>query len=49
MFYRSAETDQINIPQSKEDKILYLTVHFLVNSLLSLVDGSNMFCHVALH
>jgi len=25
-----------------------LTVHFLVNSLLSLVDGSNMFCHVAL-
>ena len=27
---------------------MYLAVHLLVNSFLSLVDGSNMFCHVAL-
>ena len=26
----------------------YLAVHFLVNSFLPLVDGSYMFCHMAL-
>jgi len=38
----------IETPLPPESFPTVLAVHFLVNSFLSLVDGSNMFCHVAL-
>jgi len=38
----------IETPLPPEGFPTVLAVHFLVNSFLSLVDGSYMFCHVAL-